>query len=206
MILSATTMRRKVLSLSDKNGSYHFRTSQSTNKQGSGNLLRKTSPLIIKMWFKRNICRRSIYMGLIIREGGFLCRIVSQVRAEASSLDYVTFLVASPLLMPKAWQKQGISFVLPQKKYPKEKGPTTALVALPLGHSAKAAETRFAQTDTCFLTPRSVVPSASSLRSMTRFCETMLSQRPSLSISPFFFQAVRSESIGRKHVHPTDFP
>ena len=25
-------------------------------------------------------------MGLIIREGGFLCRIVSQVRAEASSL------------------------------------------------------------------------------------------------------------------------
>ena len=33
------------------------------------------------MWFKRNICKV-----FIIREGGFLCRIVSPVSAEASSL------------------------------------------------------------------------------------------------------------------------
>mgnify|MGYP007128626971 CR=1 FL=1 len=86
--------------LSDKNESYHFHTSWSTNKQGFGNLLRKTSPLIIKMWFKRNICRGSIYMGLIIREGGFLCRIVSPVSAEASSLALCrtpeTMAIANP--------------------------------------------------------------------------------------------------------------
>jgi len=28
-----------------------------------------------------------------------------QMSAEASLLDYVTFIVASPFLMPKAWQK-----------------------------------------------------------------------------------------------------
>ena len=86
--------------LSDKNGSYHFHTSRSTNKQGFGNLLCKTSPVVIKMWFKRNICRGSIYMGLTIREGGFLCRIVSQVRAEASSLALCrtpeTMAIANP--------------------------------------------------------------------------------------------------------------
>ena len=36
--------------------------------------------------------------------------------------------------------KQGISFVLPQKKYPKEKGPTTALVALPLGQNTHSVD------------------------------------------------------------------
>jgi hypothetical protein len=38
-----------LLSLSDKNESYPFHTSRSTNKQGFWNSLRKTSPLIIKM-------------------------------------------------------------------------------------------------------------------------------------------------------------
>ncbi len=71
----------KKLLLSDKNESRHFHTFLSTNKQGYGNLVLKTSPLIIKMWFKRNICKV-----FIIREGGFLCRIVSPVSAEASSL------------------------------------------------------------------------------------------------------------------------
>ena len=52
-----------LLLLSDKNESYYFHTSWSTNKQGFGNLDRKTSP--IKMWFKRNICKGSIKMGLI---------------------------------------------------------------------------------------------------------------------------------------------
>jgi len=45
--------------LSDKNESYYFHTSWSTNKQGSGNLDRKTSPLIIKRCGKRNICEKS---------------------------------------------------------------------------------------------------------------------------------------------------
>jgi hypothetical protein len=72
------------LLLSDKNESYHFHTSRSTNKQGFGNLLRKTSPVVIKMWFKRNICEKSPVS--FSRSGPR--RIVSQVRAEASSLAF----------------------------------------------------------------------------------------------------------------------
>ena len=49
----------KIILLSDKNESYYFHTSWSTNKQGSGNLDRKTSPLIIKRCGKRNICEKS---------------------------------------------------------------------------------------------------------------------------------------------------
>jgi hypothetical protein len=41
--------------LSDKNESYYFHTSRSTKKQGFGNLLRKTSPLIIKRCGSRGI-------------------------------------------------------------------------------------------------------------------------------------------------------
>jgi hypothetical protein len=44
-----------LLSLSDKNESYPFHTSRSTNKQGFWNLVLKTSPLIIKMLQKEYI-------------------------------------------------------------------------------------------------------------------------------------------------------
>ena len=48
-----------ILLVSDKNKSYHIHTSRSTNKQGFGNLVLKTSPQNYKRWFKKNKWEKS---------------------------------------------------------------------------------------------------------------------------------------------------
>ena len=131
-----------------------------------------------------------------------------------------------------------------QKKYPKEKIKTTALVGEPVVVQLKALNS-LRSNSRAFLTLLFSFLSPSSLRSIIRFCETMLSQREAVFYSrlknaplcsfsfrplglnlsvenastyrfpvgaknlsplcpfrPHFFQAFRSEPIGRKRQPP----
>ena len=63
-----------------------------------------------------------------------------QMNAEASLLDYATFIVASPLLMPKAWQEAGYFFCLATKEVPERKRPDYGSRWRTSRRSAKSSE------------------------------------------------------------------